>query len=97
MAQALESSQVMTLDEAAAYLRLPAATVRRLVTEQGLPGVQIDDQWRFLVTAIQDWLRGRHGKQALLQQAGALADDSSLSAMLDQIYRDRGRPEAEES
>jgi len=93
MSQTLEFTDVLTLDEAARYLRLPEESVRRLAVQQGLPGRQVDGHWRFLRSAIQDWLRGPTGKEALLQQAGVLADDPSLSTIVEQIYRDRGRPE----
>ncbi len=49
---------VMTLAEAAAYLRLPESEVARLVHEAGLPGRAVGEEWRFLKTALQDWLRG---------------------------------------
>ena len=46
---------VLTLAEAAAYLRLPESEVARLVHTQGLPGGAVGEEWRFLKTALQDW------------------------------------------
>ncbi len=40
------SSEVLTLAEAAAYLRLPEADVVSLVHSQGLPGRCTADEWR---------------------------------------------------
>ncbi len=68
----------------------------RLVVQQALPGSQIDGEWRFLRAAMADWLRERSGKAILLSQAGALADDESLAELRAAIYKERGRPEAEE-
>src|SRR5690349_11876689 len=51
------AGEVLTLSEAAAYLRLPDADVLRLVAEQGLPTRRLGQEWRFLKAAIQDWLR----------------------------------------
>jgi excisionase family DNA binding protein len=86
---------VLTLDETAAYLRLPAETVVRLVGQQGLPGRHIDGEWRFLKSAVDGWLSGRNGKRSLLSFAGEMADDDSWQEMLDEIYKRRGRPEVE--
>jgi hypothetical protein len=85
---------VLTLDETAAYLRLPAETVVRLVG-RGLPGREIEGEWRFLKSAVDLWLGGRNGKQSLLSFAGKMADDPHWQEMLDEIYRQRGRPEVE--
>jgi excisionase family DNA binding protein len=39
---------VLTLAEAAAYLRLPEAEVMRMVREQNLGARQVGSEWRFL-------------------------------------------------
>ena len=49
--------KVLTLAEAAAYLRFPEADVLRLVDEQALPARRLGNQWRFLKEAIRDWMR----------------------------------------
>ena len=96
MSQAVETAEVLTLEEAAAFLRVSPDAVMRLVVQQALPGRQIEGQWRFLRTALADWLREKSGKAVLLSQAGALAQDESLPQVRDMIYGDRGRLEAEE-
>jgi excisionase family DNA binding protein len=90
--------EVLTLAEAAAYLRLPEADVLRLARDQGLPGRKVGDEWRFLKAAIQDWLRVAFlSKQAFWEtHFGALQDDPYLEDMLQKIYQRRGRPESEE-
>lgn len=46
---------------------------------------------------MEEWLRGRTGKEALLSQAGAFEDDAEDFAELRAaIYHDRGCPDAEE-
>jgi excisionase family DNA binding protein len=84
---------VMTLEEAATYLRLPVETVMRQAMQGQLPGRRIEDTWRFLKAAIDDWLRTQDSRQLLLQQAGALADDETLATLREDIYRARQRPE----
>jgi excisionase family DNA binding protein len=90
------AGEVLTLAEAAAYLRLSEAEVTNLVHSQGLPGRAVGGGWRFLKTALQDWLRTPSGKKGLLSQIGALKDDPYLEEMLQEIYKRRGRPMTEE-
>jgi excisionase family DNA binding protein len=96
MSQVAETSEVLTLEEAAAFLRVSEDAVQRLAVQQILPGRQIDGQWRFLRAALADWLRERSGKAVLLGQVGALADDESLAELRAKIYEQRGRPETED-
>jgi excisionase family DNA binding protein len=92
--------EVLTLPEVAAYLRLNEAEVRRLIAEQQLPGRQLGPEWRFLKAAIQDWLRGGPSpvpsKAAQLAVVGSWKDDPYVEEELSEIYRQRGRPMAEE-
>ena len=99
MAMAVQLQQVthevLTLDEVAAYLRLPKETVERQAMRGQLPARRIEDTWRFLKTAIDDWLRSQDSRLILLQQAGALRDDDSLAELRAAIYAQRGRTEVE--
>ena len=88
-------TEVFTLEEVASYLRLPPETVVRQAAQGRLPGRKIEDTWRFLRAAIDDWLRSHDGRDILLQQAGALADDESLTELREAIYSARGRAETE--
>src|SRR5262249_39930179 len=91
--------EVLPLREAAAYLRLSEADVRRLVAEQGLPARQLGEEWRFLKSAIQVWLstpRTKENKEGIWAAAGTLKDDPYLEEMLKEIDRMRGRPTTEE-
>jgi excisionase family DNA binding protein len=87
--------EVLTIEEVADYLRLPVATVERQAQKGQLPARRIEDTWRFLKSAIDDWLRSQDSRTLLLQQAGALANDESLVGIRESIYRERGRPETE--
>jgi excisionase family DNA binding protein len=99
-ASAAKSVDVLTLAEAAAYLRTSPDEVLRLVREQGLPGRQVGEDYRFLKAAVQDWLRAPASavdKQAFWQtHFGALKGDPYLEEMLKETYQQRGRPETEE-
>jgi excisionase family DNA binding protein len=48
--------EVLTLDEAAALLRVEPAPLLALAERGELPGQQIGEQWRFSRTAVLDWL-----------------------------------------
>jgi excisionase family DNA binding protein len=87
---------VLTLDEVASYLRLPKETVERQALHGQLPGKKIEDTWRFLKAAIDDWLRSHDSREILLHQAGAFVNDDMLTQLRADIYAARGRPETEE-
>lgn len=86
---------VLTLEEAAAYLRLPAETVSGRASQGEIPGRRIGDEWRFLQSALDDWLSSLDGRRALLRHAGSFADDESLGDLRAEAYRLRGRPETD--
>ncbi len=87
---------VLTLEEASDYLRLPVEAVLRQALQGNIPGRKIEDNWRFLKTAIDDWLRSQSNRTILLHQAGTLADDDSLAELRATIYQARGRSEMDE-
>ena len=94
-------AEVLTLAEAAAYLRLAEGDVVDLVHGQGLPGRLVGGEWRFLKAAIQLWLSTgsptlESRKAALRAVAGSWKDDPDLEAMVEGIYRRRGRPITED-
>lgn len=94
-------SEVLTLAEAAAYLRLSEEDLVRLVREQGLPGRRLGQEWRFLKAALQDWLRTPppplKPSEDPMQWAGAFQEDPDLPEIVREAYRQRGRPMTEES
>jgi excisionase family DNA binding protein len=88
---------VLTLEEASEYLRLPVEALLRQVSQGNIPGRKIENDWRFLKVAIDDWLRRESSRSMLLQQAGALADDDSLAQLRATIYDARGRSEVDDN
>jgi excisionase family DNA binding protein len=88
------TAEVLSLLDAAAYLRVPAEDVVRMVRTQGLPGRQIGEEWRFLKAGIQLWLGTSPMRKGLLGHIGAAKDDPYRDEMLAEIYNRRGRPEA---
>ncbi|MEX1028296.1 MAG: helix-turn-helix domain-containing protein [Candidatus Paceibacterota bacterium] len=89
--------EVLTLTEAAQYLRVSESEIHDLIAQQGLPGRKSGEGWRFLKAGLQDWLRSPLlQKQRLMELAGAWKDDPYLDEMLKQIYEERGRPMSED-
>src|SRR5262245_36439737 len=95
------NGEVLTLAEAAAYLRLAEKDVIEAVSSLGLPGRLINGEWRFLKTAIQQWLSvgqptAQRRNAAMQAMAGAWKDDPYLEDIVEEIYRQRGRPITED-
>ncbi len=91
--------EVLTLAEAAAYLRVKEDDLLKLVGPRDIPGRLIGDEWRFSKAALQDWLRAPirpSSKEALRRAIGSWKDHEDLDELLKEIYRQRGRPMTEE-
>jgi excisionase family DNA binding protein len=90
------SEKVLTLAEAAKFLRVSPSRVRGLAEAGKLPGRQLDKDWRFLKSALVEWLRHKPSSaEVFLRQAGSLKDDDTLPQLLEDIYKARGRPMVE--
>lgn len=72
-AQAAPLPEVLTLDEAALLLRLPAASVAQLAQSGELPGRALLGQWRFNRATLLQWLGGHPGPAATPLPATELA------------------------
>jgi excisionase family DNA binding protein len=95
------ATNVLTLSEAAAYLRLPEPDVLGLIQEQGLPARQVRMEWRLLKTAIQEWLSTgtpslQARKEGQLALAGKYRDDPDLIQICEEAYRQRGHATLED-
>jgi excisionase family DNA binding protein len=90
------AGEVLTLTEAATYLRVPEQHVALLVQQHGLPGRFIAGELRFLKAAIQRWLgtaspSWETKKGAILDLAGKYEDDPDLEQIVAEAYRRRRR------
>ena len=50
------SSEVLTIDELAVYLKIPKSTLYKLVREGAVPCQKVGKHWRFHKEAIDEWL-----------------------------------------
>src|ERR1700677_1188381 len=88
--------EVLTLAEAASYLRLSEEEVIDLAQSHDLPGRSVGSHWRFLKSAIQQWLGAAASsrqarKKAQMALAGKYRDDTDLVQICEEAYRKRGR------
>jgi excisionase family DNA binding protein len=56
----IQQEEVLTLSEAASYLRVSEDTLLAHVTDHAIPARKIGGEWRFLKRALADWLRYGH-------------------------------------
>jgi len=54
---AKESDSIMTIEEVAAYLKIPKSTVYTLAQKGKMPCQKVGRQWRFHKEAIDNWIR----------------------------------------
>lgn len=90
------ADEVLTLAEAAAYLRLPEKDVIAAASTQGLPGRLVGGEWRFLKTSLQQWLSVSQPttemrKAAQIALAGSWKDDPDIEQIVEEAMRRRGR------
>lgn len=51
--------EVLTLEEAAAFLRLHVRTLYSLAKQGKVPAQRISNRWRFSRSGLLDWLKNR--------------------------------------
>ncbi len=56
---ALDSGDVMTIEELAGYLKVSKSTLYKLAQEGSLPGQKVGKHWRFHRDVIDCWLASR--------------------------------------
>lgn len=91
------NGEVLTLSEAAAYLRVSEDAIIEAIRTQRLPARKMRNEWRFLKSALQEWLGTPEQRGFWKTQLGALKDDPYLEEMVAQIFEERGRPIVGES
>lgn len=55
-------SQILTLKEVAAYLKLAEKTAYRLASEGKLPGFKVGGSWRFKREDLETWIDSQKEK-----------------------------------
>jgi len=73
---------VMTLAEAARFLRLPPKYVQEKVLSGEIPGQRIGRAWRFSSAALGGWLRYKNSRRELQKQIGVFKNDETFLPMV---------------
>jgi excisionase family DNA binding protein len=94
-----EALEVLTLAEAAAYLRVSEEALVGEIGPQAVPARRLGDEWRFLKSALNAWLSTSKPspKEAMLRMAGQFQDDPYLDEIVREAYQKRGRPMTEKA
>ena len=59
----MNESEIFTIKEVAAYLKLAEKTAYRLASEGKLPGFKVGGSWRFRKSEIDRWIVEQEGKR----------------------------------
>jgi excisionase family DNA binding protein len=100
MSKPTRTPEVMTLSEAAKYLRVSQAGLKRDAESGKVPAREINGQWRFLKSALHEWLSRAtkpNGTSGFMAAFGAFKDDETLPQLRQLIQEARKRDNAEES
>ena len=87
-------AEVMTLAEAAAFLRVPEDGLKADAASGRVPGRLVADEWRFTKATLLAWFnepetaRG-DWKERIRSVIGSWKDDPTVDGMMEEIYRQR--------
>lgn len=84
-------NEILTLQEAATLLQIPAKALRQAAVKGEVPGRRIARQWRFSRFALHHWLSGRSAPslETRLRHAGILADSPLFAEVMDNVEANR--------
>jgi excisionase family DNA binding protein len=49
-------SEIMTIDDVAAYLRIPVSSAYKLAQDGKIPGQKVGRHWRFHRVTLENWI-----------------------------------------
>jgi excisionase family DNA binding protein len=82
---------VMTLSEAAKFLRLPPKFIQEKVETGEIPGRHVGRAWRFSRAVLEKWLRGRYMQLTLLTDIDPSKNDKLSLSKSEKVYKKRRR------
>ena len=56
-------SDILTVDEAAEYLKIPRSSVYKLAQQGKIPAQKVGRHWRFHRDTLVDWIAGKNNLQ----------------------------------
>ena len=73
-----EYPEILTMEQAAAYLQVSTRTLQRMVTDGRVPGRQVGSQWRFDREQLRDWVRCEEPSPAEKERAEQASSQRDL-------------------
>ena len=64
-------SDILTIEQAAEYLRIPRASLYRYARAGSIPAMKVGRHWRFSRAALSDWIRGQRAASESLPSGGS--------------------------
>lgn len=58
------TSEIMTIKEVAAYLKLKEKTAYRLAADGKIPGFKVGGSWRFKQSDIEQWIEDKKASES---------------------------------
>ena len=55
--------EILTIEEAAAYLQIGKRSIYKLAKEGKIPGKKVLNKWRFEKESLRSWVSGSEGKE----------------------------------
>ena len=83
------AADVLTLDEAAAYLKVSTSTLYKLLQSGRIPARKLGRRWRFAREDLEAWLRGPQGEGAASRAPSPAAKAVPAAAAVVQPVWDR--------
>jgi excisionase family DNA binding protein len=56
--------EILTIEEAAAYLQIGKRSIYKLAKEGKIPGKKVLNKWRFEKESLRSWVSGSEGKES---------------------------------
>ena len=81
--------EVLTLAEAAAFLKVSEETLETEIAQNRIPGQRIGDEWRFLHAGLVNWLGGKQATPLSKQFTGSHETDDDQAAFLEILRKHR--------
>ena len=81
--------EILTLEEAAGYLRVHPQTVYRRLRAGALPGAKVGDQWRLRKADLDEYLKGGVRKDSCDDEPLSAADLRAIRRGLEDIRHGR--------
>lgn len=72
-----EYPDILTLEQATAFLQVSTRTLQRLVRDGQMPGRQVGSQWRFDREQLRQWVRGERAEETIAAQIALIEKEAA--------------------